>query len=239
MRQWYDKMLATAELEFRISLLPPISRGAHLSGPHLHAQRLVELWKVEAGNDVPLAHAFRLLDAEALAGAILRTLASGDYPNDPRYWLFPSLTDLLPELHALSWQAMLSGVLSVEAIKSLQGKRHRAVAPVELPRLTPDWDLSRLCQDERDEFLEVRVRRAPAGPVRKRWRKSPAKGDLKSAMGEIAKISPDGVGLDKVWNALKGYFPEITRQQAQNAIKAYAPQLKGRRGYRAKIKSPV
>lgn len=38
-------MLPLAELELRISLLPPISRGAHLDGPTLQAERLVELWR--------------------------------------------------------------------------------------------------------------------------------------------------------------------------------------------------
>ena len=126
-----------AELELRIALLPPISRGAHLGGSAIHAERLVELWKVEAGDDVPLEQAFRLLDAETVAGAILRaTLAKDagveawtvehlakfwdaadhnddgeasakDYPSDPRYWTPPTLSGLLLELRALCWKALL------------------------------------------------------------------------------------------------------------------------------------
>ena len=49
-------LLPLAELEFRIALLPAISRGAHLAGPALHAQRLVELWKADDADAVPLAH---------------------------------------------------------------------------------------------------------------------------------------------------------------------------------------
>jgi hypothetical protein len=56
------ELIPWAELEWRIALLPPISRGI-FKGPHLHAARLIELWKV--GDDsVPLAQTFRLLDAE-------------------------------------------------------------------------------------------------------------------------------------------------------------------------------
>ncbi|MET0674254.1 MAG: hypothetical protein ABW175_00500, partial [Bradyrhizobium sp.] len=65
--------LALAEVELRIGLLPPISRGSHLIGPALHAQQLVELWGVSGDDDVPLAQAYRLLDVEAVTGAILRT----------------------------------------------------------------------------------------------------------------------------------------------------------------------
>jgi len=43
-------------LAFEIAMLPPISRGAHLDGPRLHAERLVALWRND--NDVPLAEAF-------------------------------------------------------------------------------------------------------------------------------------------------------------------------------------
>jgi hypothetical protein len=34
-----------AELELRILMLPPVSRGAHLGGPAIHARRLVQLWR--------------------------------------------------------------------------------------------------------------------------------------------------------------------------------------------------
>ena len=132
---------ALAELELRILLLPPISRGAHLAGPALHAQRLVELWGVEGGDDLPLTEAFRLLDSDAVTGVILRTLYASDreYHNPhPSYWVFASLDDMLPELRDLSWQAMLTGALLVEAVR---GKRCQVVQPAELLRLAPDWEL--------------------------------------------------------------------------------------------------
>ncbi len=231
MRQGRDKTLATAELELRILLLPPILRGAHLGGPKLHAQRLVELWKVGGTDDVPLSMAFRLLDADAIAGAILRTVAAKDYPGDARFWTFPDLTDFLPELYDLCWQAMLDGTLSVEAVKGLHSKRHRAVTPVELPRLRPDWQLSRLCLDERDELVDARVRRAPAEPVQKRWRKRPSREKLKAAMDEIAKAySPDAnpppvenpPTEETVWAELKACLgPDVTRQDTRDALKDY------------------
>jgi hypothetical protein len=231
--------IALAELGFRILLLPPISRGAHLGGPKLHAQRLVKLWAVDDTDDVPLAQAFRLLNADAVAGAIWRTWAAKDYPGDPRFWTFPNLTDLLPELYELCWLSMLDGTFLVEAIKGLRGKRSRTVAPVELPRLRPDWPLSRLCQGERDEFVDARVRRAPAEPIAKRWRKPPDKDDLKAAMEKIAKDYPEGADpppLQEVQEKLKGILGEATRRLTQSAIEKYVPQLKGRRGYHGKIK---
>jgi hypothetical protein len=270
------------ELELRIALLPPISRGANLGGPLLYAEQLVGIWKIDDGDDVPLAQAFRLLDAEAIAGAIWRTLNAKDqssdvryrhlpgledllsevrelpdselvegviwrslevgkyHSDDPRYWYFPPLDDLLPELRELSWRAMLDGTLLAEAIKGVRGKRHRAVLPAELPRLTPDWELSRLCRGTSDEFIEVHVRRPPAEPVKKAWRKRPDKSALKAAMTGIARgYQPDAQpSLNEIWNALKGRLgPNVTRQQARDALKDYAPHLRGRPGYRS-TKSP-
>ena len=228
------------ELEFRILLLPPISRGI-FDGPFIHAIRLVGLWKLDGGDDVPLAQAFRLLSVEAVGGAILRTLAAGEYPGDPRYWHFPSLGYLLPELRALSWEAMLAGTLAVEAIKGVRGKRRRAVLPAELPRMTLDWELSRLRLGARDEFIDARVRRAPAEPVKKSWRERPSKEALQTAMEEIAKTYPADTrpSFKEIWDALKGRLgPDLPRQDALAALKDHAPQLRGRRGYRSKGKSP-
>ena len=66
--------LPLAEIEFRVAVLPPISRGAHLAGPQLHAERLIELWRTD--DDVPLAEAFRVLNVETVAGVIWRTVAA-------------------------------------------------------------------------------------------------------------------------------------------------------------------
>jgi hypothetical protein len=76
------------ELELRIAQLPPLSRGLHLAGPLVHAERLFALWRSD--GPVPLSEVFRLLDADMVAGAILRTLAASEdgYP-DPRHWRFP------------------------------------------------------------------------------------------------------------------------------------------------------
>jgi hypothetical protein len=230
-----------AELELRIALLPPVSRGAHLGGPTIHAERLVELWKIEDGDDVPLEQAFRLLDVKAVARAILRTalMSDNDYPNDPVYWPLPPLNDLLPELHDAAWEALLDGTLLVEAIKGLRGARRRAVLPVELVRLRPDWSLSRLCLGERDEFIAARVRRAPTKPVKSRWREHSPEAVVHEVMHEIAEGYPPGArpAFAEILKALRGHDrlgPEVTRAQAQNALKKVAPHLRGQRGYRAK-----
>jgi hypothetical protein len=235
--------LASAELELRIVLLPPISRGAHLNGPALRARQLVKLWGVNGDDDVPLAQAFRLLDVEAVTGAILRTLLMDDkdYPADPCHWTFPGFTDLLPELQELSWRAMLDGALLTEAIKSVRGKRYRAVLPAELPRLTPDWELSRLTFGGRDDFINVRVRRAPAEPVKKAWRKRPNKAAVRDSMKQVAQTYPLDAQppFSEIWDRLKELSPGVTREVAREALKQYAPHLVGRRGYRSKSKSPI
>jgi hypothetical protein len=141
-------LLPLAELQFRIALLPPISRGAHLGGPVLHAQRLTKLWEVAAGDDIPLAEAFRLLDEAAVEGAIWRALATGEYFG-AQYWSFPDIGALLPELRELCWQAMVEGTLLVEALGSKRARRPRVVLPAELQRLTPNWQLSQLCRGRR------------------------------------------------------------------------------------------
>jgi hypothetical protein len=256
-----------AELELRIALLPPISRGEHLGGPVMHARRLVQLWRggemtageiVEASDDeliarrtiltdsaeaaaidaalrarerskpielakpaferpimagttldaikdylretklawstkppppetpkpsdranhwgdddVPLEQSFRLLDAKAVARAILRTtlMSDNDYPDDPTYWVFPPLNDLLPELNDAAWQAVLAGEMQIEAVRYERGKTGGTpcvVSSIELARLSPDWKLLRLCRGDLDEFVEARVRRAPIKPVKKK-----------------------------------------------------------------------
>jgi hypothetical protein len=238
-----------AELEFRVLLLPEISRGAHPDGPIVHARRLVDLWKVESHDDVPLVQAFRLLDPEAVAGTILRMLymSDKDYRSDPRHWTFPPLEDLLPELRDLSWQLMLDRTLSVEAIRGMRGKRHRTVLPAELLRLAPDWELSRLILDGRDEFIDARARRASIEPAKGPWGEHPSKSDVAAAMVEVAKeypspqeYPPDAPrpSFDAVWAKLKARLGDgVTRKQARDALKKY-PHLRGRRGYRSKGKSP-
>ena len=112
--------LPLAEIEARLMLLPPISRGAHLAGPQLHAERLIELWK--ADGEVALAEAFRLLDVEAVAEVILRTVTAGDCDEgDPRHWHFPPFAGLLPPLREAAWQEILAGKLVLEAIKGVPG----------------------------------------------------------------------------------------------------------------------
>jgi hypothetical protein len=233
-----DYPFALSELWLRLASLPPISRATHLGGPALHARRLVDLWKVDDSDDVPLAQAFRLLDAGAIAGAILRTLAVRDYPGDPRYWTFSDLEDLLPGLQDLCWQGMLDGTLLVEANRGRE--KPRAVLPVELQRLQPDWRLSRLCLGERDEFVDVRVRRAPDPVEPAQRRKRPSRAELKAAMEEIAREAARAPAPteQEVWNGLKARLGQVSRQDARGAIAKYAPQLRGRRGYRSKRKSP-
>jgi hypothetical protein len=222
--------LPLIEIEFRMTLLPPISRGAHLAGPRLHAERLVELWK--AVGEVPLQEAFRLLDAEAVAGAILRTSVERDYRGDSRHWHFAPLADLLPELRALAWQDVLAGQLVVEAIPGERGKRHRTLLPLELPRLTPDWELSRLTREGRDAYVEVRVRHLPAvASARPRLKRS----EIKTALLDIMTTDPTLAG-----EALETALCEkgTTRAKARNAIKRWAQQTVRPRGRPRTNKSP-
>jgi hypothetical protein len=228
------------ELEFAIALLPPISRGAN--GPPLHAQRLVELWKVEENDAVALEQAFRLVDAKAVQGAMMRTgMALNDVSDfefgDSRYWAFPDLEAILPELRETAWRAMLEGKLIVEAVKGLLGTRRRMVPAAELVRLRPDWVVSCLCRREQDEFTAVRVRRAPHEPVKQRWRKQLSRIAVRDVTLEIAAEYSPGAKppFDEFWEKLKNRLgPEVTRQVARDALKSFAPQLLGRRGYRSK-----
>lgn len=126
----------------------------------------------------------------------------------------------------------------------MRGKRRRAVLVTELPRLTPDWQLSRLCLGARDEFIDVRVRRAPAEPVKKAWREQqPDESKLKGAMEKIAQGYPPGArpSFSEIWAGLKAELnqEDLPRRTAEDALKNYAPHLRGRRGIRSsKGKSP-
>jgi hypothetical protein len=68
---------------------------------------------------------------------------------------------IAPELHARTWQALLDGTLVAEGTK--EGKSHDIISLATLPRLQPDVQLSRLTLGGRDEFTDVRVRRASSG----------------------------------------------------------------------------
>lgn len=226
-------VLGAAEIELRTALLPPISRGAHLAGPRLHAERLVELWRSPAG-EVPLAEAFRLLDVDAVAGAILRTVLVNEYEGDPRYWHFPPFADLLLPLREAAWQEALAGKLVLEAIKGLRGKRHRTLLPAELPRLIPDWELARLTLGDRDEFTAVRVRRSPAKPVKATCREQIPEKALENTMRDIA-LAHEGKPrprekdiVEEMRNRLGR--PDLPRDVIRSAVKSYAPQLKRARG---------
>jgi hypothetical protein len=131
--------------------------------------------------------------------------------------------------------------LLTEAIKSVRGKRYRILLPAELPRLTPDWELSRLTLSGRDDFIDVRVRRVPAEPVKKAWRGRPDKAAVKDAMKAVAKAYPLDAQppFSEIQNKLEKILPEVTRKVARDALKQYAPHLVGRRGYRSKSKSPT
>jgi hypothetical protein len=236
-------LLPQAELEFRILLLPLISRGTRLKGPALHAKRLCELWKVD--GDVTLGEAFRLLDASIVEGVLWRIITTDNFADrctDPRYLIFPSLDELVPALREEAWQEMLAGTLIVEAIKGVRGKRYRVILPAELARLVPDWKLLRLTLDGRDEFLAARVRRRPAEWVKKAWRERPDQAAIKNATLNIAKKYPPGTqppSASEFWGELKELLgPTVTRKQARDALKDYASHLIGRRGYHSKSKSP-
>jgi hypothetical protein len=232
--------LPLAEIEFRIALLPPISRGAHLDGPILHAGQLFELWK--ADGEVALTEAFRLLDVETVARVILHTVTAGDYDEgDPRHWHFPPFADLLPPLREAAWQEILAGKLVLDAIKGVSGRRHKPLLPAVLPRLIPDWELSRLIRDGRDEYIDVRVRPMPAIDIPRPWQPTkPSREKIRTVAEEIAKAHPppDGqLSFADFWVALKaGAGVGVTRRQALDALDKYASHLRGKVGI--KIKSP-
>jgi hypothetical protein len=200
----------------------------------LHAERVVELWKADGA--IALTGAFRLLDVGTVAGVILRTVVAGDYDKgDSRHWHFPPFADLLPPLREAAWQEILAGTFVLEAVKGMAGRRHYPLVPALLPRLTPDWELSRLTRDGRDEYIEVRVRPMPATDIPRPWRaEKPSPDAIAATTKEIAKANPRPalLSLAKFWAALKDHLgPSVTRKQARDALKKHAPHLQGRRGY--------
>jgi hypothetical protein len=193
---------------------------------------LIELWRIDGDDDVPLAEAFRFLDAAAVAGALMRIcLAVGD--------AFPTVEQLMPELQAAAWEMMLNGAVQVEGAK---GRRRVVVPPAELQRLHPDWAASslacRLPHGDRDEFTDVRVARAPANaPANPKARDPrPTKAALRNAMLDIEKTYPPEAhpAFEDIWAELQSRLGSgVTRQLARNALKNYAPRLVGERGRRS------
>jgi hypothetical protein len=220
---------------FRLGLaldaLPPSPRYID---PHRVAQRLsgflTEWWQAE-GDGVSLAEAFRLLPTETVTGVVLRALAEIE-GTDPRYWSLPALDTLLPLLRVAVWQQAIDSQLLLEAVPA-NGSRHRALSPLDLPFLIPDFLDSRLLHNGRAVYAEVRVRQSPA-PV-KRWREEPSPADIKNALELLTKPSMTGGALE---TALYNHFDgRVTRDTVRAAIKKYAPQTVIRPG-RPKKNSP-
>ena len=229
------------ELEVRLALLPLISRGTHLAGPRLHAERLVELWA--ADGPVPLAEAFRLLPVEAVAGVLLRVLVTGahdlgdDWAKRPRgasHWSFPPVRDLLPGLYELIWSEALAGRLVVTAIALDEEGERVTVFHERLLALDPDWERSRLYLDGRTVWVAVQVEpiatAAPAVVPAPRKREFISEKKIKAAVARFVKSvtdeeenKPSGprefhIGLEKHLGA------ELGQKRAAKALKTYAPQ---------------
>jgi hypothetical protein len=209
---------------FRLGLaldaLPPSPRYID---PHKVAQRLsgflTEWWQA-GGDGVSLAEAFRLLPTETVTGVVLRALAEIE-GTDPRYWSLPALDTLLLLLRVAVWQQAIDSQLLLEAVPA-NGSRHRALSPLDLPFLIPDFSDSRLLHNGRAVYAEVRVRQSPA-PV-KRWRKEPSPADIKDALDNILSIRP-GITGGALETALCNHFDgRVTRDTVRAAIKKYAPQ---------------
>jgi len=220
------------DLEFLTLLLPRlprVSRAAHLHGATLHAESLVALWRLDGEVDtVPLALAFRLLDVKTVEGAFSRAGASDGFPGGADTCGVPNAWTLLIELRVCCWQAICNGVLQVEAIKGLRGTKHRTRLPAELQRLAPDWSLSRLLRNGRDEFVDVRVRRAPP---------KPAQDAIRAAVEKIARPyrlpgarHPSLAEFQEQLSAELGV--DVSRGMAQVALQTYAPDLRLGRGRR-------
>ena len=233
------------DLETTILLLPSISRGAHLDGPILHARNLIELWKLDSPSDaVPLTLAFRLLDVEAVARAVYRAAAAKDYSSRPWDWDLPGAEAPLSELRAIVWRAMLAGTLITEGVKGTRGKRYRTVLPTELPRLRPDMRLSRLCSGDCDEFIGVRVRRAPAEPIKQTWRSKPSETALQAFIEGIASNYPDARDrpetrplFEDLHDKVNAHFGVTVPRDDLRAALDKVPQLKRERGRHGRSRS--
>jgi hypothetical protein len=127
-----------------------------------------------------------------------------------------------------AWQELIGGgSLLLEAIP-VNGSRHRALSPLDLPWLIPDFPCSRLSHDGRVVYDEARVRRLPA-PV-KRWREHPPLANIERALANILLAKPTLAG-EALENALCAQLGEgMTREAARAAIKQHAPQTIRRPG---------
>src|SRR5215471_14156326 len=214
------------DLEFLMLLLPRlprVSRAAHLAGAALHARALIDLWRLNGEADVPLTLAFRLLDdVETVEGAIARAAEEDGFPGGADTWGIPNAWTLLIGLRACCWQAICDGTLLVEAIKGLRGTKHRTVLPAELQHLVPDWILSRFLRNGRNEFVDVRVRRAPP---------ELAQDAIRAAVEKIARPyrlpgarHPSLAEFQEQLSAELGV--DVSRGMAQVALQTYAPDLR-------------
>jgi hypothetical protein len=220
------------DLEFLTLLLPRlprVSRAAHLGGAALHARALINLWRLDGETDtLPLTLAFRLLDMEAVEGAFSRAAAADGFPGGAHIWGIPNAWTLLIELRACCWQAICDGTLQVEAIKGLRGTKPRTVQPAELQGLVPDWILSRFLRNGRDEFVAVRVRRAPP---------EPAQDAIRAAVEKIARPyrlpgarHPSFAEFREQLSAELGI--DVPQRMAQAILRTHAPDLRLGRGRR-------
>jgi hypothetical protein len=137
---------------------------------------------------------------------------------------------------------MQDGELLVVAVKGIRGHVHRTIHPAELVRLTPDWTVGRLCDGTHDAFIDLRVRRPPAVPVKPTWRaEKPSRADLENWLRDLAEQEypdaehrPDRRPSFKVLQtkANDHFRTTVPRDDLRAAINNAAPQLKRSPGQR-------
>jgi hypothetical protein len=227
---------------FKIAFLEPISRGVHLAGPRLHAERLVKIWHTEEA--VRLEQAFRLLDVSLVESVIWRTMNEISEFGDECHWQFPEFEQLLPPLCDQVWQETLNGRLTIEGTTA-DGKRH-GLLPAKLQFLKPDWPTSRLHSEGHLKYVEVTVKR-PAVSVSPSPRKVVSDAELGRCIQQIvtdwANPTEDIKRVVKDWKADKQ--PEesellelvrtrldarISRKRLRLVMKNHAPQWVRERG---------
>jgi hypothetical protein len=87
-----------------------------------------------------------------------------------------------------------------------------------------------------EQHVNVESSDKPLTLMQRSGRKSPSVIDLKPTTEDIAKAYPPGATppFKEVMGKMKAHWPDLTRDVARRALKTFAPQLRGRRGYKTK-----
>jgi hypothetical protein len=239
--------LGLAEIVLRLETTPRISCGVMAGDAARHYGEWLREILGDPDVTVALGEAYRLLDAEALAGTVLRWFAGRDN-SIAGTWDCPNFEAVLPELRTLAWHEALANRLRVTGLSGPLRKRRQTYAPEQLAALQPDFGCDQLRFEGRVAIVAVQIE--PASPAETAAMPVPAQPPQTTSAPKpvsAAALTACVEAIAKEWTrsqppALEGELlplvrarlgagVSVTRKRVRDAVKDHVPQWIRKRGH--------